>query len=140
MDPADAEVLARVLREHYSTAALDPGVDEPTVVEDDDGFRRLVVPREDQTEPWRSFVLLDARAVGPVLTVVFRWDDGADDGTVFVLPVDVRGVELDVADDRAVTTFLTHLLEFTLGGERRTWEAARSTPLGSRFTVVRPFG
>jgi hypothetical protein len=36
-----AEVLARTLREDYSPAALDPGVAEPTVVEDPDGFRRL---------------------------------------------------------------------------------------------------
>jgi hypothetical protein len=98
-----------------------------------------VVPRSEQTEPWRSLALIDARAVGPVLTVVFSWDDGADDGTVFVLPVDTRDVDLDVGDDQAVTTYLSHLLEFTLGGDRAAWEAARSTPLSPGLAVVRPW-
>ena len=139
MQPRDVETLARVLREQYSPTALDPGVSAATVVEDADGFRRLVVPRAEQTEPWRSLAMIDARAVGPVLTVVFSWDDGADDGTVFVLPVDTRDVDLDVGDDQAVTTYLSHLLEFTLGGDRTAWEAARSTPLSPGLAVVRPW-
>ncbi|MEJ2862793.1 hypothetical protein [Actinomycetospora flava] len=51
MEPNDVETLARLVREHFSPAALDPGVGEATIVEDADGFRRLVVPRSEQHEP-----------------------------------------------------------------------------------------
>ncbi|MEJ2862794.1 hypothetical protein [Actinomycetospora flava] len=55
------------------------------------------------------------------------------------MPVDTRTVEMDITDEPAVTTFLSHVLEFALGGERQAWESARSTPLEPRLTVVRPW-
>jgi hypothetical protein len=72
----------------------------------------------------------------PILLVIFTW---ADDDTVFVLPCDTRDVELDPSDAIATRTFLVRLIEHTLGGARASWEAARSTPIGPRLSVVRPF-
>ena len=77
-------------------------------------------------EPYRSFRLIDAAAVGSTLVITFTWDDGADDGTVFLMPLDTRDIELDTSDNIAVTTFLSHHLEFTLGGPRESWERARA--------------
>jgi hypothetical protein len=134
----DVAELARLLREHYSWAALDPNVTEATVVEDEYGDRVLKVPRADMDEPYRSFCLIDAAALDSTLVITFTWQDDAPDDTVFLLPYDTRGLDLDMGDNIAVTTFLNHLLEFTLGGERRSWEAARTTPLGRRFAIVRP--
>ena len=131
--------LAELVREHYAPDRLDPGVTEPPVVENDDGSRVLVVPRDQMVEPGRSLRLLDAEAVGHILVITFRWDDGADDGTIFLMPLDTRDIALDMHDNIAVTTFLLHLLEFTLGGQRESWERARTTPFGPRFTVVRPY-
>ena len=83
--------------------------------------------------------LLNAEAVGTILVITFRWDDGADDGTIFLMPLDTRDVALDMSDNIAVTMFLLHHLEFTLGGPRESWEHARTTPFGPRFAVVRPY-
>jgi hypothetical protein len=132
--PEDVAELARRILRDLSPAALDPGVDEATPVADESGFRRLVLPRRDQPEPWRSLRLLDAAALGPVLVVTFTW--GVDD-TIFVLPYDARDLDLDLSDEQAVSLFLLHHLEFTLGEPREGWEAARSTPLGRRLAVVR---
>ena len=139
MRASDVAELARVLRVDYRPEQLDPGVTEPTVVDVADGFRAVALPRAESLEPYRSFRLVDAAALDATLIVSFTWEDGADDGTVFVLPVDGRDVDLDVTDDVAVTTFLGHLLEFTLGGPRAEWEAARTTPLSPHLTVVRPW-
>lgn len=138
MKPEDAAVLAALLKEHYSPERLDTGVSEPTLVTADDGFKVLVLPREQMFEPFRSFHLLDAVALGPVLVVTFRWDDGNDDGTIFLMPLDTRDIELDMDSDVAVTTFVDHHLSFTLGGPRESWEPG-STLLSSRLAVVRPY-
>lgn len=139
MDVADVARLAELVRVQYSPDQLDPGVTQPTVVELDDGSRSLVVPRDQMVEPYRSFRLIDAAAVGSILIITFQWDDGADDGTIFLMPLDTRDIELDLADNIAVSMFLLHHLEFTLGGPRESWERARTTPLGPRFAVVRPY-
>lgn len=139
MRASDVAELARVLRADYRPERLDPGVTEPTVVDVAGGFRAVALPRAESPEPYRSFRLVDAAALDVTLVMTFTWEDGADDGTVFVLPLDGRDVELDVTDDAAVTTFLSHLVEFTLGGPRAAWEAARTTPMSPRLTVVRPW-
>jgi hypothetical protein len=129
--------LAALVLETYSPAALDPGVTEPTIVTMPDGFRALAVPRDQMQEPMRSLRLLDAAALGPVLVVTFAWDD-QDDGTIFVMPLDTRDLQLDLADDISVTTFLVQHIEHTLHGPRESWESARSTPISRRLAVVRP--
>lgn len=139
VEHADVARLAAQLREDYAPERLEPGVTEPTLVETDDGFRALVMPREQMFEPFRSLHLLDAVAVGDVLVVTFRWDDGNDDGTVFLMPLDTRDVELDLDSDTFVTTFLDHHLAWTLGGPRESWEPARATRISERLSVVRPY-
>jgi hypothetical protein len=138
VEHADVARLAAQLKEDYAPERLDTGVTEPTVVETDDGFRALVLPREQMFEPFRSLHLLDAVAVGDILVVTFRWDDGHDDGTVFLMPLDTRDVELDLDSDTFVTTFLDHHLSFTLGGPRSSWEPERATRISERLSVVRP--
>ena len=140
MDAAAVDALAQLVKETYAPERLDTGVHEPTVVELADGSRAVTLPRDQMFEPYRSFHLLDAAALDTTLVITFRWDDGHDDGTVFVLPLDGRDVELDLADERGVATFLSHHLEFTLGGPRESWEAARSRPVSRRLAVVRPWG
>lgn len=137
MTPADAAVLAALLKEHYSPDSLETGVSEPTMVPGEDGFEVLVLPREQMFEPFRSFHLLDAVALGPLLLVTFRWDDGTDDGTIFLMPLDTRDVELDMDDDIAVTTFVDHHVSWTLGGPRESWEP-QSLLLSPRLAVVQP--
>lgn len=139
VEPEDVAVVAELVREHYAPDRLDPGVTEPTLVEYDDGSRSFVLPQDQMFEPYRSFRLLDAEAVGSILVITFRWDDGADDGTIFLMPLDARDVQLDMRDNIAVTTFISHHIEFTLGGPRESWERARTTPFGPRFAVVRPY-
>jgi hypothetical protein len=139
MTADEVEVLARLLRESYSPEQLDAGVSEPTVVDLADGSRAVVLPRDQMFEPYRSFRLIDAAACGTTLVVTFSWDDGHDDGMIFLMPLDGRDVELDLRDNIAVTTFFSRFLEFTLGGPRESWEAARSTPLSPRLAVVRPW-
>ena len=119
MDVADVAVLAELVREHYAADRFDAGVTEPTVVEHDDGARSVVLPKDHMFEPYRSFRLIAAAAVGSTLIITLPWDDGADDGTVFLIPLDTRGIELDMSDNIAVTTFLSHHLEFTLGEPRQ---------------------
>ena len=138
MKAADAAVLASLLKEHYAPERLETGVSEPAVVEDEHGFRALVLPREQMFEPFRSLHLLDAVALGHILVVTFRWDDGNDDGTIFLMPLDVRDIELDMNDNIAVTTFVDHHLSWTLGGPRESWEPA-TTLLSPRLAVVRPY-
>jgi len=139
VQPRDVAVLAALVREHYSVQRLDTGVTEPTLVEHEDGSKAWVLPREQALEPYRSFRLIDAVALGSILVITFSWDDGADDDTIFLMPLDTRDVALDISDDIAVSTFVAHHLEFTLGGPRESWEAARTTPFGPRFAVVRPY-
>ncbi len=131
-----APALADRLRQTYGEVALHTGVSEPTVVEEPDGSRSLVLPREQMPEPLRSLHLIDAVAVGTTLVTTFRW---ADDDTVFLLPYDTRDADLDLTDEITVRTSLTRLVEHTLGGPRETWEAARSTPISRRLAVVRPW-
>jgi len=136
MDHERAAELAAIVCDTYSDASLDPGVTGPTVVQDAGGFRSVTLPREQMPEPLRSLHVLDAAAVGTTLVVTFRW---ADDDTVFLLPYDTRDADFDLVDDIAVRTFVAQLVEHTLGGSRETWEAARSTPISRRLTVVRPW-
>lgn len=129
-----ARLLADLLRDTYGEASLRTGVDEPTVVQEHDGSRSLLLPRDRMPEPLRSLHLIDAVAVDTTLVVTFRW--GADD-TVFLLPYDTRDADLD--DPITARTLLTRLVEHTLGGLRESWEAARSTPISRRLAVVRPW-
>ncbi len=137
MDSAQVARLAAAVVEAYSPAALETGVDEPTLVTDDDGWRAITLPRDQQPEPLRSLHLLDAVAAGPVLVVTFTWRED-DDGTVFVLPLDTRDLDLDVDDRITLTTFLVQHVEHTLGGPRDSWERT-STLISPRMAVVRPW-
>jgi hypothetical protein len=128
-----------MLKEDFAPERLETGVSEPTLVEGEDGFKVLVLPREQMFEPFRSFHLLDAVALGDLLVVTFRWDDGNDDGTIFLMPLDTRDVELDMDSDTFVTTFVDHHLSWTLGGPRASWEPERATRIGERLSVVRPY-
>lgn len=139
MEPADVARLASMLREDYSSERLETGVSEPTVVEGEDGFKVLALPREQMFEPFRSLHLLDAVALGDILVVTFRWDDGNDAGTIFLMPLDTRDIELDMHSDTFVTTFVDHHLSWTLGGPRDSWEPERATRLSDRLAVVRPY-
>jgi hypothetical protein len=138
VEATDAAALAALVRKHFSADQLETGVSEPTLVEFKDGSKAFVLPRGQMFEPYRSFRLIDAAAMGSVLVITFGWDDGADDDTVFLLPLDTRDVDLDMSDNIAVSTFLAHHLEFTLGGPRESW-AARSIPLSRGLSVVQPF-
>ena len=131
-----AQVIAELLRDTYGEASLDTGVTEPTVVEEADGSRSLVLPREQMPEPLRSLHLIDAVAVATTLVATFRW---GDDDMVFVLLYDTRDLDVDLGDEITVRTFVTQLVEHTLGGPRESWEAARSTPISRRLAVVRPW-
>jgi hypothetical protein len=137
MDVHTVRALADQIRASYAPEQLDSEVREPTVVQLADGSRAVALPRDQMFEPYRSFRLLDA--LGATLVVAFSWDGEGGDDTVFIMPLDCRNVDLDVDDEFAVTNFLTRFLEFTLGGPRESWEAARSTPLGPRLAVVRPW-
>lgn len=128
-------MIADLLRDTYGEDALDTGVAEPAVVEEADGSRTLVLPRDEMPEPLRSLHLIDAVAVATTLVATFRW---GDDDTVFVLPHDTRDLD-DEIDEIALRTFLARLVEDTLGGPRESWEAARSTPISRRLAVVRPW-
>lgn len=139
MDVDSVRGLAGQIRASYAPEQLETGVQEPTVVEHSDGSRSVTLPRDQMFEPYRSFQLIDAAALGTTLVIAFSWDDGRGDDTVFLMPLDCRDVDLDVRDEFAVTNFLTRFLEFTLGGPRESWEPARSTPLGPRLAVVRPW-
>lgn len=54
------------------------------------------------------------------------------------MPLDGRDVPLDMSSGLQVETFLSRLIEFTLGSPRETWEQA-STPMSARLAVVRPY-
>ena len=136
MDHARAAELADLVRDTYGDASLDTGVTEPTIVENAGGFRSLTLPRDQMPEPLRSLHVIDAAAVGTTLVMTFRW---GDDDTVFLLPYDTRDADFALDDDITVRTFVTQLVEHTLGGPRESWEAARSTPISRRLTVVRPW-
>lgn len=140
MNATEVQVLAELVEQTYAPERLETGVREATIVELADGSRAVALPRSQMFEPYRSLHLVAAAALDTTLVITFRWDDGHDDGTIFVMPLDGRDVTLDLTDERAVTTFLAHHLEFTLGGPRESWEAARSTPFSRRLTVVRPWG
>jgi hypothetical protein len=138
VEPAEVAELAAVIRADYSPAALDPQVTEPTVVESADGWRTLVLPRDQQPEPLRSLRLVDAAAMGATLVIAFTWADGTDDETVYLMPLDARDLDVDVSDRVAVSHFLLQHVEYTLGGPRETW-AGRSTMISRRLSVVRPW-
>jgi len=139
VERADVARLAAIIKEDCSPDRLETGASEPTLVEPEDGFKVLTLPREQMFEPFRSLHLLDAAALGDLLVVTFRWDDGNDDGTIFLLPLDTRDVELDMDSDTSVTTFVDHHLTWTLGGPRESWEGTRVTRLSERFAIVRPY-
>ena len=128
-----------MLKEDYAPECLETGVSEPTIVENSDGSREYRVPRSQMVEPFRSLHLLDAVALGDILVITFRWDDGNDDGTIFLMPLDTRDIELDMHSDTFVTTFVDHHLSWTLGGPRESWEPERATRLSERLAVVRPY-
>lgn len=127
-----------MLREDDAPECLETGVTERTIVENEHGFREYRVPRSQMFEPYRSLHLLDAVALGDVLVVTFRWDDGHDDGTIFLMPLDTRDVEADMHSDTFVRTFADHHLSWTLGGPRESREPARAPRIGERLAVVRP--
>lgn len=131
MNPQDVAELARLFRETYSWEALDPGVSAATL---QDGA--VVLPRDQMWEPLRSFKLIDAVATGPILLVMFTWADGEDDDTVYLMPLDMRSVPLEMGDPISVDTFLSHHLEWTLGGPRDAW-ARRTVALTPHLVLVR---
>jgi hypothetical protein len=138
MDHADVRLLATTIREGFAPESLDHGVTEPTLMQQPDGFMALVEPRDQMTEPYRSIHLLDAVATGDILVITFRWDDG-DDGTVFLMPLDTRDVQVDLSDDIFVRHFVDQHLHFTLGAAREVWEPERATRISERLSVVRPY-
>lgn len=130
-------MLADLVQDTYGEASLRTGVDEPTVVQEHDGSRSLLLPRDRMPEPLRSLHLIDAAAVGTTLVVTFHW---GDDDTVFLLPYDTRHVDdADLDDPITARTLLARLVEHTLGGPRESWEAARTTPISRGLVVVRPW-
>ena len=136
MNPVEkAKILADRIWAAYCDGALETNVTEPTVVRDAGGSA-MALPREQMPEPQASLHLVAVTAVDTTLVVTFRW---GDDDTVFVLPYDTRDVDLDPGDRIAVGNFLLHLVEFTLGGPRESWEPARATPISRRLSVVRPW-
>lgn len=135
----DVARLATLVRKYYSPETLDTGVTEPTIVEYEDGFRAVVLPQAEMFEPWRSFRLIDAAAVGTTLVITFWWDDGTDEETIYLMPLDTRDADFDVSDESTATTYLSHSIEFAIGGSRESWEAACTTPFSPRFAVVRPY-
>jgi hypothetical protein len=129
--------LARQLCEAYSWEALDPGVSEPTLKKAEDGYAIVVLPRDQEEEPFRSLKLIDAVALGPVLMVAFTWADGQDDETVYLMPLDMRDVTVNMHDEIAVSAFLMRHIEFSLGGPRDSWESARGATLSPHLVLVR---
>ena len=141
VDLARAAELAELVMLTYGDAELDTGVTEPTVVQQPDGFRAWVLPRDQMPEPLNSLHLLAAAALGSTLVVTFRW---GDDDTVYLLPYDLRDFDYDVDEeisdldvDITVRMFVTQLIEHTLGGPRESWEPG-STLISRRLAVVRP--
>ena len=79
---ADAAVLASILRDHYCPSDSKPASPSPTVIENEHGFRALLMPRKQMSEPFRSIHLLDAVALGHILVVTFplgRWERRRND-------------------------------------------------------------
>lgn len=134
MDHADVRRLAAMIREDYAPESLEPGVTEPTIVENSDGWKVLVEPRHQMIEPYRSIHLLDAVAMGDILVVSFRWGDG---DTVFLMPLDTRDVQVDFGDDVFVRAFVDHHLVWSLGSAREVWEPERAVRISDRLSVVR---
>lgn len=102
------------------------------------GARYLMVPRDQQEEPLRSINLLDARAVGPVLALSFSWNDD-DDGTVFVMLLDARDVDIDLdrTEPALIRHFMARHVEHSLGAPRPVWEP-ETVPLSRRMALVHP--
>jgi hypothetical protein len=139
MNAVEASELARYVRENFSWEALDLGVTEPTIV-NWDSAPSLSLPREQMFEPYRSFRLLDAASVGSVVVISFAWGAPVeDDGQVYLLPLDVRDLTIDISDDAALYTWVSHRIEFTLGGPRESWESSRAIEIGEKLSVVRPW-
>lgn len=143
MDVKDVAELAALVREKYSPEALAPVAEQPTRDESEsevhpDGWWVHELPSKDELQPWLSFRLIDAVAMGTTLVITFWWDDGTDDETIYLMPLDTRDVDLDMSSDIAVKMFLLHHMEFTLGGPRRGWEP-RTILLAPSFAVVRPY-
>jgi hypothetical protein len=141
MEPAAIARLADEIRTTYSPAALDATFDTSTPVlrTGADGSRSITLPREQAPEPLRSMQILDVAPIGDILVVTFRWGLGPeeDDGTIYLMPLDTRDLELDVDDQAAVDVFVLHHVEFSLGPAPQ-W-AHRCTPLGPRLKIVRPW-
>ena len=139
MDAEGASQLAEYVRQHYSWDALDPQVDEPIVV-NWDTFPSLTLPREQMFEPYRSFRLLEAAAVGSTLIISFAWGKPEeDDGRIYLLPLDTRPLAVDLADESALITLISHHIEHSLGGPRESWEPERTFKLSDKLAVVRPW-
>jgi hypothetical protein len=133
MDAALVAQLATRFTQLFGWDDSDTGPTEPTLTEFEDGSRAIVLPRDQMWEPYRSFRLIEAAAVGTTLVITFHWGDG--DEMVFLLPIDVRPFVFE--DNIDVDSFLHRHLESTLGEAREDWEAARSTPISPGLTVVR---
>jgi len=139
MDAEGASQLAEYVRQNYSWEALDPKVDEPTVVNWDTS-PSLTLPRDQMFEPYRSFRLIDAAAVGTTLIISFAWGKPEDDdGNVYLLPLDTRPLMIDLTDESALITLVSHHIEFTLGGPRESWEPKQAIKISDRLSVVRPW-
>jgi len=91
-------------------------------------------------EPYRSFRLLEAAAVGTTLIISFAWGKPEeDDGRIYLLPLDTRPLAVDLADESALITLISHHIEHSLGGPRESWEPERTFKLSDKLAVVRPW-
>lgn len=141
MDVRDVAELAALLKERYSLEALAPVAAQPMRDEPEvrpDGWWAVQVPTKDQLQPWLSFRLIDAAAMGTTLVITFWWDDGTDDETIYVMPLDTRDVDFPMSDNIAVASYLDHSIEFAIGGPRESWEG-RTFQVGPRMAAVRPY-
>lgn len=137
-----AEEIARLVRENYSDQALDDladGVEDQTLVTDSTGFASVVVDRAQQDEPFRSFHLIDSRAVGDIVVTTFAWGDVSPGEMTYLMPLETGRLGLKGAGEMEMQNVLTRYIEWTLGGPRESWEADRATAVGPRLSVVRPW-
>lgn len=137
-----AAKLAEHVREYYSWEKMEKkDINEPTVVEDEHGFRSLSLPREQMFEPYRSFRLRDVAVVDTVLIISFAWGPPVpgEDDHIYLLPLDTRKELVDPWDDRSIATLVAHHLEFTLGCPIETWEAERAVLVAEKLSIVKPW-
>jgi hypothetical protein len=76
MDVDSVHALAEQIRSSYAPEQLETEDQETTVVELSDGSQPVTWPRDQMFEPYRSFQLIDAAALGQTLVVAFSSKDG----------------------------------------------------------------